>query len=156
MTKTDLVKLWFLKAEEDRKNIDNNLQSEDIPFGTVCFHAQQMAEKYSKVIWFTMTSISRKHISSKTLSLYVRRLTKNLKIQNQLLVIYPIMLLLYVTRVTGMILPMKRPLQHMKRQRELENLYQKNCLPNFLLYKNADYLFYYNFRIFYLQSRIAG
>jgi len=48
MNKIDLVKLWFIKAEEDRKNIDNNLNSNNIPYGTVCFHAQQMAEKYLK------------------------------------------------------------------------------------------------------------
>ncbi|RKY89960.1 DNA-binding protein [candidate division KSB1 bacterium] len=48
MKKIDLVKLWIFKAEEDRKNVENNLNSEDILYGTVCFHTQQMAEKYLK------------------------------------------------------------------------------------------------------------
>lgn len=39
---------WFKKAENDLKNISLVLPSPDCPFDTVCFHAQQAAEKYLK------------------------------------------------------------------------------------------------------------
>ena len=41
-------KKWFNKAENDLQNIVNNLTSEIIPCDTVCFHSQQVAEKYLK------------------------------------------------------------------------------------------------------------
>jgi HEPN domain len=36
---------WFAKAEHDLLNIQNNLAAVQIPWDTVCFHAQQAAEK---------------------------------------------------------------------------------------------------------------
>ena len=39
---------WLKKAEHDFLNIDNNLSSANIPWDTVCFHAQQAAEKVLK------------------------------------------------------------------------------------------------------------
>ncbi|MDP1591072.1 MAG: HEPN domain-containing protein [Prosthecobacter sp.] len=39
---------WLRKAEHDLLNIDNNLAARDIPWDTVCFHAQQAAEKVLK------------------------------------------------------------------------------------------------------------
>jgi HEPN domain-containing protein len=36
------------KAKSDLLNIRNNLRAEDIPWDTVCFHAQQAAEKALK------------------------------------------------------------------------------------------------------------
>lgn len=41
----DIVCLWVEKAEHDLLNIDNNLAASHVPWDTVCFHAQQAAEK---------------------------------------------------------------------------------------------------------------
>ncbi|MGE3977466.1 MAG: HEPN domain-containing protein [Nitrospira sp.] len=46
----DLVRAWVLKAEHDLLNIDNNLAAQEVPWDTVCFHAQQCAEKYLKAL----------------------------------------------------------------------------------------------------------
>lgn len=42
------VSAWLRKADHDLLNIENNLASEEIPWDTVCFHAQQAAEKILK------------------------------------------------------------------------------------------------------------
>jgi HEPN domain-containing protein len=39
---------WLRKADHDLLNIENNLAAKDIPWDTVCFHAQQVAEKVLK------------------------------------------------------------------------------------------------------------
>lgn len=39
---------WLAKAANDFLNIDNNLASPKVPWDTVCFHAQQGAEKCLK------------------------------------------------------------------------------------------------------------
>ena len=39
---------WVAKAENDLLNIRNNLGCERIPWDTICFHAQQVAEKMLK------------------------------------------------------------------------------------------------------------
>ena len=39
---------WVAKAENDLLNIQNNLQVQNVPWDTVCFHAQQAAEKLLK------------------------------------------------------------------------------------------------------------
>jgi HEPN domain-containing protein len=39
---------WLSKAENDLLNIENNLQANRVPWDTVCFHAQQVAEKLLK------------------------------------------------------------------------------------------------------------
>lgn len=39
---------WLAKADNDLLNIDNNLAAEQVPWDTVCFHAQQVAEKVLK------------------------------------------------------------------------------------------------------------
>src|SRR3990167_10955370 len=42
---------WIVKAENDLKNAANTLKmGEDCPTDTVCFHAQQCAEKYLKAL----------------------------------------------------------------------------------------------------------
>jgi len=41
---------WLEKAEHDLLNIDNNLAATRIPWDTVCFHAQQAAEKALKAL----------------------------------------------------------------------------------------------------------
>jgi HEPN domain-containing protein len=42
--------LWLKKAENDRLNIENDLAAQKIPWDTVCFHAQQIAEKLLKAL----------------------------------------------------------------------------------------------------------
>jgi len=44
------VQGWITKAENDLKNVALVLPAEDAPFDTVCFHAQQAAEKYLKAL----------------------------------------------------------------------------------------------------------
>ena len=39
---------WFKKAENDLLNVENNLAAERYASDTVCFHCQQVAEKYLK------------------------------------------------------------------------------------------------------------
>ncbi|OGS21933.1 MAG: DNA-binding protein [Elusimicrobia bacterium RIFOXYA2_FULL_39_19] len=48
--KLALVHKWFEKANNDLKNIKNNLSAKDIPADTVCFHAQQAIEKCLKAV----------------------------------------------------------------------------------------------------------
>ena len=44
----ELAKRWFQKAENDLLNVENNLRAERYTSDTVCFHCQQVAEKYLK------------------------------------------------------------------------------------------------------------
>ena len=50
MSETDrqLAEAWFRKGEGDLLNARNNLAAEMVPLDTVCFHCQQVAEKYLK------------------------------------------------------------------------------------------------------------
>ncbi len=41
---------WLRKAANDLLNIENNLAAEHVPWDTVCFHAQQCAEKVLKAL----------------------------------------------------------------------------------------------------------
>jgi HEPN domain-containing protein len=43
-----LAKKWVQKAAGDLLNADNNLNAENIPLDTVCFHCQQAVEKLLK------------------------------------------------------------------------------------------------------------
>lgn len=47
-----LVRDWLEKAEHDLLNITNNLQADQArcPYDTVCYHAQQAAEKFLKAL----------------------------------------------------------------------------------------------------------
>ena len=46
-----LVRAWVEKAEHDLKNAEHTLTlGDDCPVDTVCFHAQQCAEKYLKTL----------------------------------------------------------------------------------------------------------
>jgi HEPN domain-containing protein len=44
----ELIQEWIRKAENDLLNVENNLNSIKVPTDTVCFHCQQVAEKYLK------------------------------------------------------------------------------------------------------------
>jgi len=46
----EVVRLWLRKADNDLKNIENNLSSAEVPTDTVCFHAQQAIEKLLKAV----------------------------------------------------------------------------------------------------------
>ena len=45
---TELARQWLDKAQNDLLNADNNLNAEQVPLDTVCFHCQQAAEKMLK------------------------------------------------------------------------------------------------------------
>ncbi len=45
-----IIRQWVEKAEHDLLNIENNLAASEIPWDTVCFHAQQCTEKYLKAL----------------------------------------------------------------------------------------------------------
>jgi HEPN domain-containing protein len=46
--KIDLVKIWIGKAENDLKTAKDELNTQKPATDTICFHAQQCAEKYLK------------------------------------------------------------------------------------------------------------
>jgi HEPN domain-containing protein len=48
MSNPDDPQSWITKADSDLLNIRNNLAAERVPWDTVCFHAQQAAEKMLK------------------------------------------------------------------------------------------------------------
>ena len=60
---------WVAKAERDLLNIANNVAADETPWDTVCFHAQQAAEKLLK--GFLMTEASF-HLTSTTSSRFSR------------------------------------------------------------------------------------
>jgi HEPN domain-containing protein len=57
------IRLWIEKAENDLKAAEHILTiEEDCPFDTVCFHAQQCAEKYFKgVLVFKEVDFPKTH-----------------------------------------------------------------------------------------------
>ena len=46
--KLEVVRSWFKKAENDLINAEITIKMENPPCDTICFHAQQCAEKYIK------------------------------------------------------------------------------------------------------------
>ncbi|MEW6542893.1 MAG: HEPN domain-containing protein [Nitrospirota bacterium] len=53
---------WVRKAEHDLLNIENNLAAKEIPWDTVCFHAQQAAKKLLKAfLVFHGRDLSKTH-----------------------------------------------------------------------------------------------
>ena len=48
MSDPDDPQNWVAKAESDLLNIRNNLRAEQVPWDTICFHAQQAGEKMLK------------------------------------------------------------------------------------------------------------
>ena len=70
---------WLKKAENDLLNIENNLSAERTPWDTVCFHAQQAAEKYLKAyLAYHGVNIKRTHDLVALLSVAVE-FDKNLR-----------------------------------------------------------------------------
>lgn len=59
----DSVNLWCLKAENDLKNAGHEVEHDDPALDTVCFHAQQTAEKYLKAyLVFHDCEIPKTHV----------------------------------------------------------------------------------------------
>lgn len=55
--RNEIVRQWVTKAENDLRNAEYTLtMQEDCPFDTVCFHAQQCAEKCLKA-WLVFLGI---------------------------------------------------------------------------------------------------
>ena len=53
---------WLRKADHDLLSIENNLAAKEIPWDTVCFHAQQAAEKVMKAfLVFRGRDLSKTH-----------------------------------------------------------------------------------------------
>ena len=53
---THTVVQWIEKAENDLQNAEHTLTLQDnCPFDTICFHAQQCAEKYLKGLLFFLS-----------------------------------------------------------------------------------------------------
>jgi HEPN domain-containing protein len=50
MSDPDDWQAWLAKAANDLLNIENNLRSTAVPWDTICFHAQQAAEKALKAL----------------------------------------------------------------------------------------------------------
>jgi len=50
--KIHVIRSWILKAENDFKNAEHTLRMkpDECPFDTVCFHAEQLTEKYLKAL----------------------------------------------------------------------------------------------------------
>ena len=48
---------WLAKADSDLLNVANNLSAADVPWDTVCFHAQQAAEKSLKAVLVAFGSL---------------------------------------------------------------------------------------------------
>lgn len=46
--KINAVNAWFKKAENDLRTAEYTMTMDEPPYDTVCFHAQQCAEKYIK------------------------------------------------------------------------------------------------------------
>jgi len=59
----DLAAQWVAKAEQDFLAVKKLIISEPIPWSVVCFHCQQIAEKYLKAYlvtqWWRMASYYR-------------------------------------------------------------------------------------------------
>lgn len=67
-----IVQQWVTKADNDLRNAEHTLLlGEDCPFDTVCFHAQQCAEKYLKAM---LISRGQDPPQTHDLRLLVRRL----------------------------------------------------------------------------------
>lgn len=44
-----VVRSWFRKAENDLITAENTMKMKNPPTDTICFHAQQCAEKYIEI-----------------------------------------------------------------------------------------------------------
>jgi HEPN domain-containing protein len=82
------VRRWVEKAENDLRNAENTLKMKaDCPLDTVCFHAQQCAEKYLKALLVLRGSeFPRTH----DLMVLLNRLPKNIGLRLDAKDIHPL------------------------------------------------------------------
>jgi HEPN domain-containing protein len=75
-----IVRQWVEKAEHDLRNAEHTLtMEEDCPFDTVCFHAQQCAEKYLKALLLSqLLDFPRTHDLRVLVQLILSKLSLNL------------------------------------------------------------------------------
>lgn len=59
---------WLEKADHDLLNIRNNLAATNISWDTVCFHAQQAAEKLLKAFLLAASCMAKRWIGRTTSS----------------------------------------------------------------------------------------
>ena len=71
------VQAWVQRAEHDLLNIENNLTAARVPWDTVCFHAQQCAEKYLKALLISNGVAAPK---SHDLRLLIQRIPRNVPV----------------------------------------------------------------------------
>ena len=81
----EVVGEWVRKAESDLKNAANTLKmGEDCPTDTVCFHAQQVVEKYLKALLVLEgTSFPKTHHIEELLALVSSALRPELSDEEQ-------------------------------------------------------------------------
>ncbi len=73
------VRQWIEKAEHDLKNAKHTLTlKENCPFDTVCFHAQQCAEKYLKAL---LVSRSVEFPKTHDLRVLIQRIPKDINLR---------------------------------------------------------------------------
>lgn len=65
------VTRWVAKAEEDIRVAEHLMKIDNAPWSTVCFHAQQCAEKYIKgLLFWRGIGFSKTHDLAKILTLF--------------------------------------------------------------------------------------
>jgi HEPN domain-containing protein len=85
---TDRVRVvaqWVQRAESDLRNAEHTLtMGEDCPYDTVCFHAQQCAEKYLKaLLTFLSIDFPKIHDIAELSALLPTHLRPSLSIEEQ-------------------------------------------------------------------------
>lgn len=75
------VRAWLSKAKSDLKAADILLKTDDAPFDVVCFHAQQVAEKYLKA---ALTCLGVQFPKTHDLALLVGLFPADSPVRNQL------------------------------------------------------------------------
>ncbi len=65
---------WLRKADHDLLNVENNLAAKEIPWDTICFHAQQAIEKVLKAFLVHQGAFQR-HMTLSHSLLNVLRMT---------------------------------------------------------------------------------
>lgn len=81
----EVVQSWVKKAENDLKNATHTLKmGDDCPYDTVCFHAQQAAEKYIKaLLTYFSVDFPKSHDIGELISLLSSHVVLNLEVEGQ-------------------------------------------------------------------------
>ncbi len=88
----DLIRQWIEKAEHDLINAHHTMTlREGCPYDTVCFHAQQCAEKYVKAILiFRQVEFPRTHDLSELTRLVDVAFADSIAVECQLLNVFSV------------------------------------------------------------------